>query len=110
VMSQFKKLSGDIRNKGEVKWKHVMHLIRLLLSGVTLLREGYVPVRVEEGWRERLLALKREEISWEEANGWRLRLHEEFEGALKATVLPERPDYKRVNGFLVKARRGMVQA
>jgi uncharacterized protein len=26
VMSQFKKLQADLRNKGEVKWKHVMHL------------------------------------------------------------------------------------
>jgi hypothetical protein len=33
VMSQFKKLQADLRNKGEVKWKHVMHLIRLLISG-----------------------------------------------------------------------------
>src|SRR5206468_308176 len=74
VMSQFKKLSGDIRNKGEVKWKHVMHLIRLLISGVTLLREGRVPVRLEAGEREKLLAVKRGEVSWEEANAGRLRL------------------------------------
>lgn len=33
VMSQFKKLSADLRNQGQVKWKHVMHLIRLLLAG-----------------------------------------------------------------------------
>ncbi|MDB5297032.1 MAG: putative nucleotidyltransferase, partial [Phycisphaerales bacterium] len=44
MMSQFRKLQGDLRNKGEVKWKHVMHLIRLLLAGVTTLREGQVPV------------------------------------------------------------------
>ena len=34
VMSQFKKMQADLRNQGEVKWKHVMHLIRLLLSGI----------------------------------------------------------------------------
>src|SRR5438876_4855362 len=47
VMSQFKKLQADIRNRGEVKWKHVMHLIRLLLAGITALRDRTVPVRVE---------------------------------------------------------------
>ncbi|HVT81834.1 MAG TPA: nucleotidyltransferase domain-containing protein, partial [Phycisphaerae bacterium] len=47
VMSQFKKLSADIRNKGEVTWKHVMHLLRLLHAGIGILREGRVPVRVE---------------------------------------------------------------
>jgi hypothetical protein len=63
----------------------------------------------EGGQRERLLAIKRGEVSWEEVNGWRVKLHEEFEGALAKTVLPERPDYGRVNGFLVKARREMVR-
>ena len=37
VMSQFKKMQTDIRNQGQVKWKHVMHLIRLLISGITML-------------------------------------------------------------------------
>ena len=61
VMTQFKKLQADLRNQGEVKWKHVMHLIRLLLSGITVLREGFVPVRVDEH-REKLLAIKRGEM------------------------------------------------
>ncbi|MGH9761016.1 MAG: nucleotidyltransferase domain-containing protein, partial [Blastocatellia bacterium] len=37
VMSQFKKLDHDIRNRGEIKWKHAMHLIRILLSGIVML-------------------------------------------------------------------------
>src|SRR6185503_351047 len=35
VMSQFKKLEQDLRARGEIKWKHAMHLMRLLLSGIT---------------------------------------------------------------------------
>ena len=31
VLSQFKKIERDLRNQREVRWKHVMHLIRLLL-------------------------------------------------------------------------------
>jgi uncharacterized protein len=107
VMSQFKKLSGDLRNKGEVKWKHVMHLIRLLLSGVTTLREGVVPVRVE-AHRERLLAIRRGELAWDEVDGWRVRLHEEFDAAFGVTKLPERPDYAAVNAFLIKSRRSAL--
>ena len=57
VLSQFKKMQADIRNKGQVKWKHVMHLIRLLLSGISIMREGFVPVRVDE-YREKLLAIR----------------------------------------------------
>ena len=61
VLSQFKKMQADLRNQGEVKWKHVMHLIRLLISGIDVLRHGFVPVRVEEH-REQLLAIKRGEM------------------------------------------------
>jgi predicted nucleotidyltransferase len=107
VMSQFKKLSADLRNKGEVKWKHVMHLIRLLISGVTALRTGVVPVRVDEH-RDRLLAVRRGERPWDEVDAWRLQLHEEFDAAFNRTQLPERPDYERINAFLIKARRSMI--
>ena len=103
VMSQFKKLEQDLRAKGAIKWKHAMHLIRLLLSGVTTLREGYVPVRVEEH-RESLLAMRRGELDWAEVNAWRLALHKEFDAALAQTPLPERPDYAQANAFLIKAR------
>ncbi len=107
VASQFKKLEADLRNKGHVKWKHVMHLLRLLLSGIGTLREGAVPVHVGQ-WRDALLAVRRGERAWEELNRWRLEVHAEFDEAYRQTQLPERPDYTRVNDFLVKARRAVV--
>jgi len=108
VMSQFKKMQADIRNQGQVKWKHVMHLVRLLISGIHVLREGFVPVRVDDH-REQLLAIKKGEIPWEETEKWRLSLHREFDQALEQTTLPERPDYERANAYLVKARRAAVK-
>ena len=107
VMSQFKKMQADIRHQGQVKWKHVMHLLRLLISGIRVLREGFVPVRVEEH-REQLLAIKRGEMPWEETEKWRLALHGEFDRALVETKLPDRPDYEKANEFLVKARRAAL--
>src|SRR5882757_5628359 len=81
AMSQFKKIEQDIRNHGAVKWKHAMHLLRLLLSGAATLRDGRVPVRVEAN-RERLLTVKRGGLSWTEVNDWRKELHRDFERAL----------------------------
>jgi uncharacterized protein len=107
VLSQFKKMEADLRSKGAIKQKHAMHLIRLLLAGATALREGVILVRVTEH-RERLLAIKRGELPWEEVNAWRLELHRAFDAAFAATRLPERPDYDRVNAFLLHARRSMV--
>ncbi|MBD1942167.1 nucleotidyltransferase domain-containing protein, partial [Coleofasciculus sp. FACHB-712] len=86
---------------------HAMHLIRLLLSGITVLQEGFVPVRVEEH-RQQLLAIRNGEMPWEEVNAWRLSLHRQFDDAFATTSLPERPDYEKANAFLIKARRSMV--
>ncbi|MEW6730425.1 MAG: nucleotidyltransferase domain-containing protein [Acidobacteriota bacterium] len=107
VMSQFKKLEQDLRNSGEIKLKHAMHLIRLLLSGISVLRDGFVPVRVED-YRDRLLAIRVGEMPWEEVNSWRLSLHQEFDAVFAITHLPKFPDYEKANDFLVKARRSMI--
>lgn len=107
VVSQFKKLEQDIRTRGEIRWKHAMHLIRLLLSGITALKEHYVPVSVENH-REQLLTIRRGELPWEEINKWRFDLHKQFDAAYESTSLPERPDYARANAFLIKARKSRV--
>jgi predicted nucleotidyltransferase len=107
AMSQFKKIEQDIRNQGEVRWKHAMHLLRLLLTGAATLREVRVPVRVE-AHRERLLSVKRGELPWAEVDVWRKELHLDFERALTETKLPERPDYEAANRFLIRARREMT--
>ena len=107
AMSQFKKIEQAIRNHGEVRWQHAMHLLRLLLTGAATLREAHVPVRVE-AHRDRLLAVKRGELPWAEVDAWRKELHHDFERALAETKLPERPDYEAANRFLIKARREMT--
>ena len=109
AMSQFKKIEQDLRNHGEVRWKHAMHLMRLLLTGAATLREARVPVRVE-AHRDRLLAVKRGEVPWTEVEAWRKELHRDFERALAETKLPERPDYEAANRFLIKARREIAMA
>jgi predicted nucleotidyltransferase len=104
AMSQFKKIEQDLRNSGVIKWKHAMHLLRLLLTGAATLRTGDVPVQVGPH-RDRLLAVKRGEVPWTEVDAWRKDLHRDFEHALSETKLPERPDYDAANRFLIKARR-----
>src|SRR2546422_201706 len=107
AMSQFKKIEQDIRNHSEVRSKHALHLLRLLLSGAATLREARVPVRVE-AHRDRLLTVKRGEVPWTEVDAWCKELHHDFERALTETKLPERPDYEAANRLLIKARREMA--
>jgi hypothetical protein len=108
VLSQFKKLQSDLRNKGEVKWKHVMHLLRLLLSGIAALEEGEIRVDVGEH-RDRLMAIKRGEVPLGELEAWRLELHGRFDAAAQSTRLPDRPDYAAADALLIRARRRMAE-
>jgi len=108
AMSQFKKTEQDLRNHGEARPKHTMHLLRLLITGAATLREGRVPVRVEAQC-DRLLAVKRGDLAWAEVDAWRKELHHDFERALAETKLPERPDYEAANRFLIKARRSQAR-
>ena len=75
-----------------------MHLIRLLISGIGVVRDGVVPVSVGEH-RELLLAIKRGEVSWAETEKLRLSLQTEFNRAIGQTKLPEHPDYERRTRF-----------
>ncbi len=104
ALSQFKKIEQDLRNHGEVRWKHAMHLLRLLMTGTATLREGRVPVHVGDR-RDQLLAVKRGELSWEKVDAWRQDLHRDFEQALAETKLPERPDYEAANELLITSRK-----
>ena len=65
---------------------------------------GEVPVHVGER-RERLLAVRRGEMPWQEVEAWRRSSHDEFGVAATRTALAERPDYAVVDAFLRRARR-----
>jgi predicted nucleotidyltransferase len=104
VLSQFKKLEQDLRSQHGIRWKHVMHLIRLLLAGIAVLKNGFVALRVDD-YREQLLTIRRGAIPWEQVEKWRLSLHKEMDRMMEVTHLPEHPDYERANKFLLRARR-----
>lgn len=84
-----------------------MHLIRLLHSGIHALRTGEILVDVG-AWRTELLRIKSGGLTFEEVQARALELDREFQAAFAMTRLPQRPDYERVNQFLVRARRSRV--
>ncbi|MCB5167076.1 nucleotidyltransferase domain-containing protein [Streptomyces bambusae] len=102
--SQRRKLAADVRVHGAPRWKHAMHLIRLLASCRDLLRTGELDISVGAD-RERLLAVKRGEAGWPEVEAWMDRLAAEAAAALPGSPLPEEADRARVEDFLVRTRR-----
>jgi hypothetical protein len=85
-----------------------MHLIRLLLSAQELLQNGRLMVDVGPH-RERLLAVRRGEVDWLEAERWRLELQRGIDDALERSPLPAVPDVERVDDWLYSVRRRSAQ-
>ncbi|MFD9635133.1 nucleotidyltransferase domain-containing protein [Streptomyces violascens] len=104
ALSQRKKLDADVRQHGAPRWKHAMHLLRLLMSCRDLLRTGELTIDVGAE-RERLLAVRRGEFSWPEVESWMTRLATESDEAATTAPLPPEPDRARVAEFLFRVRR-----
>ena len=104
ALGQRRKLDADVRTTGAPRWKHAMHLLRLLMSARDLLRTGELRLDVGDR-REPLLAVKRGEVPWAEVEARMVRLAAETEEALHRTPLPPEPDHARVADFLHRVRR-----
>ena len=109
VLSQFRRMANACKDKGTYKPKHAMHLIRLLHSGIAALQTGEIRIDVAEH-REELLHIRNDGLPFEEVKRRALELDERFQQAFERTALPEQPDYQRVDDFLIRARRRMVDA
>ncbi|MFF7983952.1 DNA polymerase beta superfamily protein [Streptomyces sp. NPDC007901] len=101
ALGQRRKIDADVRTHGAPRWKHAMHLLRLLTSARDLLRTGELTI----GVGDRRAAVKRGEVSWAEVESRMARLAEETERALPGSPLPAEPDHARVADFLLRVRR-----
>lgn len=109
VLSQFRRMANAHAKTGAYKAKHAMHLVRLLHSGIEALRSGRIRIDVAEH-RAELLAIRSGALSFEQAMARGLELDRAFQEAYRQTRLPEQPDYRRADEFLIWARRRMVDA
>jgi uncharacterized protein len=103
AQAQFRKMRNRRAAGKAIKWKHAMHLCRLLISGRKLLASGVLQVDVG-AHRDPLLAIKNGEMAWDEFDAWRVSLEVKMEEASRCTSLPRSPDLARVEDFLIRAR------
>ncbi|MBG0823364.1 nucleotidyltransferase domain-containing protein [Planomonospora sp. ID91781] len=89
------------------KWKQAMHMIRLMISGLHLVREGEPLVRMD-AHRDRLLALRRGEIPWPEVERWRAELGAAFTALGDRSALPGLPDRSAVDDYLTAVRKALL--
>ncbi len=108
VLSQFRRMANSVKNKGTYKPKHAMHLIRLLHSGINALSTGEIMVDVSDH-RDELLEIRDGKLSFEQVREAALALDKQFQAVFDKTTLPNQPDYKTVDAFLIRARKRMVE-
>lgn len=107
VLSQFRRMKNSFEKTGTYKFKHAMHLLRLLHSGIGVLRTGEIMIDVSEH-RESLMKVREGCLSFAEVQKRALDLDREFQAAFESTTLPDQPDFETVDQFLIAARRSMV--
>ncbi|MFD7551798.1 DNA polymerase beta superfamily protein [Streptomyces sp. NPDC059816] len=101
--AQRARLAADVRRHGAPRWKHAMHMLRLLQSCRDLLRTGTLTLDVGEE-REPLLAVRRGEVPWAEVESRMARLIDRAAAELPRSPLSPAPDRARVEAFLTAVR------
>lgn len=85
-----------------LKPKQLMHVVRLRLVGLNLLRTGCYDITADRS----LLKIRDGSMAWDDAVAWAHRLGDEI--ACAEGPLPEEPDRARVEDWLVSVRRRML--
>lgn len=100
---QLNRVAARRERTGETNHKQAMHMIRLLVAGAHVLRTGEVLVDVRD-LRDRLLAVRRGEVPWDEVAAWAADLLDELADASASTTLPDQPDRVDVDRLLTAVR------
>ncbi|QEG21685.1 nucleotidyltransferase domain-containing protein [Mariniblastus fucicola] len=109
ALSQFRRMRNSFQKNGTYKSKHAMHLIRLLHSGSGALKTGEIMVDVSE-FRSELLAIRNGQYSFEQIESMAIELNKTFADAFEHTKLPEQPNFKTVDQFLIEARESAISS
>jgi predicted nucleotidyltransferase len=84
----------------DLRPKNAYNLVRLLATATRWLREGRPTFSVEGPLRERLIAIKRGQVSLDEVLAEAEAMAPDLESARDASTLPKRPDVARADALL----------
>jgi len=108
VSAQFSRLFATLRRGRDIPWKRLMHLVRLLFSGVSTLKTGEVLVDMSE-YLDDLMPIRHGEVGLDEIDRLRLELQRAFRYEFERTKLPDRPNYSEANKVLLAARHSALK-
>lgn len=81
-------------------FKHAMHLIRLFLMGIDILSGNGIKTYREKD-KQLLLDIRNEKYSFDEIFELYNKYQKEFKYVEKNTLLPDKPDYKKINDLII---------
>jgi hypothetical protein len=94
-----------MRNHADRPWKHAMHLLRVLLAGISAFETGEILVEIiDPAWRETLRQVRAGAVSQEDFDTLHQDLRARFDRAVALKLLPPEPDVLRADQFLIGAR------
>jgi predicted nucleotidyltransferase len=106
AMGQLKKIRADIAADRDINWKNAMHLYRLLMAGIHALKTGEILVHIEhENTRQFLTEVRNGQWPWETFHTMTEGLVETLNSAAEETTLPEQPNHKLINDWLISVRK-----
>jgi hypothetical protein len=85
--------------------KYAMHVARLGLQGIELLSTGRLTLPMAEPDRSRVMAIRRGDVSLEDALAEIDEIERKLHTAVENSPLREEPDYERVDAFLIESYR-----
>ncbi|WP_311245412.1 MULTISPECIES: DNA polymerase beta superfamily protein [unclassified Microbacterium] len=85
--------------------KYAGHLIRLLLAGLTLVRERTFHLPMKPEHVEQLLEIRRGEVNFDDVIAWSEKLEQELSDETEDSDLPDKVDYDAINDLLRDIRR-----
>ncbi|MBM7572318.1 DNA polymerase beta superfamily protein [Aquibacillus albus] len=96
-----KKISHQSKKSEAKLFKHAMHLFRLLLMGIEVLKTGELNVYREKD-RDFLLNIRNKKYEWDELFAMADDLFLQLEEAKRTSILPEKTDAEKIDQFYFK--------
>lgn len=92
--------------------KHMMHLVRLYLMGIDILQDGKI-ITYREKEHDLLMSVRngdflKDNIPTKEFRDMVDDLQFKFEKAKEKSYLPDKPDYQRINNFMIKVNKEII--
>jgi predicted nucleotidyltransferase len=92
--------------------KHMMHLVRLYLMGIDILQDGKI-ITYREKEHDLLMSIRngdflKDNIPTKEFRDMVDDLQIRFEKAKEKSDLPDKPNYKKINDFMIKVNKDVI--